>query len=653
MMDNNKHKLSSHFSPLIKFGQINVNGLSSPVRQQHILNFFLHSSFGVLSLNDTRLTPLNAKFIFKNEHTQYNFRSYWACSSSSHPHDGVGLLLRHPLHKYVQTIDSWNGRLIKLDLFFHQTKISIISLYYPPSGSVHQNICNEFISKLISWLDFARSNNYHVIILGDFNIDEIAHSSYPSRHFKLLRTLVSRYFTDHQAFSSGFSDPDCTYFHSNGSSRLDYIWSSPGITAPGLFSQVSPCPDLLDRPFTDHQVLITIFDFNVCFAALAKSRLKQKQERRSIFTYDSTSDQQWTKFSFHANAGFQLDNNISGPYVDFDFSKSSLNQLWHTFKRIIIGAAIEHLPQKKVSNIHRHSYPPDLTKLIAINKFLDRILFSLTTSRSFSPTRVSQMMNALPSKLTELSILLPDYTVPKYPTSPLSALKKFLRSQKSLVSAYLSIKFAQQASDSIEYYTALHDDYFSSSSSLGKFIDSALSVERRSIVLDRVLVVLDSTPTFLTDPTDIKQAAVAHFQSVVSPPLTQHTSIFSFPPRWQKAYSPLSKLSSSIYDSVMAPLSLEEWTSIISSMPNNKAAGPSKISYEMLKHLTGDALDFSLLLANTCLSRGDIPADWREAVVYPIPKPHDFDAQLKNTRPITGPRLLLIEVTHKPKVKIT
>ncbi|PKY63312.1 hypothetical protein RhiirA4_491790 [Rhizophagus irregularis] len=36
-----------------------------------------------------------------------NFRSYWACSSSSRPHDGVGILLRYPLHKHVQTIDSW------------------------------------------------------------------------------------------------------------------------------------------------------------------------------------------------------------------------------------------------------------------------------------------------------------------------------------------------------------------------------------------------------------------------------------------------------------------------------------------------------------------------------------------------------------------
>ncbi|GBC49466.1 hypothetical protein RIR_jg42584.t1 [Rhizophagus irregularis DAOM 181602=DAOM 197198] len=90
----------SFSSPLINFGQINVNGLCSPVRQLHLLNYFLHSSFGVLSLNDTRLTSSSAKFIYQNEYSQHNFKSYWAPSpSNSRPHDGVGLLLHHPYEK--------------------------------------------------------------------------------------------------------------------------------------------------------------------------------------------------------------------------------------------------------------------------------------------------------------------------------------------------------------------------------------------------------------------------------------------------------------------------------------------------------------------------------------------------------------------------
>ncbi|GET56146.1 hypothetical protein GLOIN_2v1770668 [Rhizophagus irregularis DAOM 181602=DAOM 197198] len=113
-------------------------------------------------------------------------------------------------------------------------------------------------------------------------------------------------------------------------------------------------------------------------------------------------------------------------------------------------------------------------------------------------------------------------------TTPLPTFIKFLRSQKALVSAYLSTQFHQHRVDSIEYYTALRDEHFSTSP--GSFISSALSVEHRSIVLDRVLVVIDSKPTLLTDPSDIKQAAIKHFQSVVTPPLVQYSSTDSFPP---------------------------------------------------------------------------------------------------------------------------
>ncbi|GET51039.1 reverse transcriptase family protein [Rhizophagus irregularis DAOM 181602=DAOM 197198] len=475
--------------------------------------------------------------------------SYWAPSpSNSRPHDGVGLLLRHPLHKHVQKIDPWKGQ---RDAIFAQLNL---------------------------WLDKARSNNYHVVILG----------------------------------------PSPTFYYQNGSSRLDYIWSSPGFPAPGLFSHVETCPKLNDNQFTDH---------------------RQKSEQRTIFLYKNLKDDTWDKFSNEVNSRLELYLTTHHPSVS-SLSVLSLDKLWHALKRSILGGAIDSLPFQHVSNTHHHKYPPELTMLIAVNKFLDRLMFKLTTSRPGRPAQILQMINSLPTQLILFKSLLTDYTIPSYSTTPLPTFVKFLRSQKALVSAYLSTQFHQHRVDSIDYYTALRDEHFSTSP--GSFISSALSVEHRSIVLDRVLVVIDFKPTLLTDPSDIKQAAIKHFQSVVTPPLVQYSSTDSFPPRWQRAYTPLSDLDSSLYNSVMSPILDDEWKNILNSMPNNKASGPSKISYEMLKHLTGEAFNLSLVLANACLIHGDIPADWREALVYPIPKPHEFDAQLKNTRPIT-----LLETVRK------
>ncbi|PKC52597.1 hypothetical protein RhiirA1_481154, partial [Rhizophagus irregularis] len=287
---------------------------------------------------------------------------------------------------------------------------------------------------------------YFVIILGDFNIDEVAYSNYPPNHFKLLRLLFSWFFTDHQAHSS-IDGPDPTFLHDNGSSRLDYIWSSPGFPAPGLFSQVVACPDLLNHPFTDHKVLTTIFDFSFCLAILAKSRLKQKKEMRTIFSYTSITVEQWTNFTTEVDdsLGVYLDRQYSSRC---DFSSLSLDRMWHALKAAILSAAIETLPFQKVSNTYRHLYSPELTKLIAINKFLDRFLYRLTTRRSNRPIQISQMTTALPAHLANLASLLPDYSVPTYSTTPISEFKSFLRSQKNLVSAFLSTKFAQHLTDS-------------------------------------------------------------------------------------------------------------------------------------------------------------------------------------------------------------
>ncbi|GET64696.1 reverse transcriptase family protein [Rhizophagus irregularis DAOM 181602=DAOM 197198] len=438
--------------------------------------------------------------------------------------------------------------------------------------------------------------------------------------------------------------PSPTFYYQNGSSRLDYIWSSPGFPAPGLFSHVETCPKLNDNQFTDHRVLTTAFDFSSCFATLAKARIKQKSEQRTIFLYKNLNEDTWDKFSNEVNSRLELYLSTHYPSIS-SLSALSLDKLWHALKRSILGGAIDSLPFQHVSNTHHHKYPPELTMLIAINKFLDRLLFKLTTSQPSRPAQISQMINSLPIQLILLKSLLTDYTIPSYSTTPIFTFVKFLHSQKALVSAYLSTQFHQHRVDSIEYYTALRDEHFSTSP--GSFISSALSVEHHSIVLDRVLVVIDSKPTLLTDPLDIKQAAIKHFQSVVTPPLVQYSSTDSFPPRWQRAYSPLSDIDSSLYNSVMSPILEDEWKNILNSMPNNKASGPSKISYEMLKHLTGDAFNLSLVLANACLIHGDVPADWREALVYPIPKPHEFDAQLKNTRPIT-----LLETVRKCVVKV-
>ncbi|GBB91030.1 hypothetical protein RclHR1_18120001, partial [Rhizophagus clarus] len=181
---------------------------------------------------------------------------------------------------------------------------------------------------------------------------------------------------------------------------------------------------------------------------------------------------------------------------------------------------------------------------------------------------------------------------------------------------------------------------------ISSFINSALSHSHRHIVLDRVFINHPTAPRLLTDPFDISDTVVNHFQHAVPVKSTPPLHISALPDRWRSEYLPMDSISPAIYDSLLSPPSLEEWLSTISSMPNGKAPGPSMITYEMLKHLGPAANALLLILICNYFASTDIPDLWRQAIVFPIFKPHEWRCQLQNTRPIT-----LLEVIWKSFVK--
>src|SRR5207244_10471712 len=77
------------------------------------------------------------------------------------------------------------------------------------------------------------------------------------------------------------------------------------------------------------------------------------------------------------------------------------------------------------------------------------------------------------------------------------------------------------------------------------------------------------------------------------------------------------------------------------------ASDPTNISYELLQDFGHLAIEHSLHLVNDCLLTGNIPSGWREALLFPIPKPQEWEAQLCNTRLIT-----LLETMRKCFVKV-
>jgi ribonuclease HI len=85
----------------------------------------------------------------------------------------------------------------------------------------------------------------------------------------------------------------------------------------------------------------------------------------------------------------------------------------------------------------------------------------------------------------------------------------------------------------------------------------------------------------------------------------------------------------------------------LKNLPNNKAAGPSGIKYEMLKNLGDEGVTVLAEFFNLFLREGTIPRSWKESLLYPISKGREWKCELSNTRPI-----VLLETTRKCFTKI-
>ncbi|RIA82750.1 hypothetical protein C1645_743560 [Glomus cerebriforme] len=106
------------------------------------------------------------------------------------------------------------------------------------------------------------------------------------------------------------------------------------------------------------------------------------------------------------------------------------------------------------------------------------------------------------------------------------------------------------------------------------------------------------------------------------------------PPEWADIYTPKPHIQTDWFNRKMDPITLTELQDTMLSLPNNKASGPSGIIYEDIKHLDTHTKQFLVDFFNIILTHHIYPKEWNDALLFPIPKPKDWNCQINNTRPI-------------------
>jgi hemerythrin superfamily protein len=115
---------------------------------------------------------------------------------------------------------------------------------------------------------------------------------------------------------------------------------------------------------------------------------------------------------------------------------------------------------------------------------------------------------------------------------------------------------------------------------------------------------IKTSDSIITDPTKIKQHVSDHYNEwTAHHPFDEDT----FNHNWKTIYQPNSNINSEWYTSILQEITIQEIINTIQQLPNNKACGPTGISYEMIKHLGSNMLSALTALFNRCLNTQSIP----------------------------------------------
>ncbi|GBC09972.1 hypothetical protein RclHR1_09240006 [Rhizophagus clarus] len=501
----------------------NINGLKmfSQNKIELLNNFFSlkHISFG--GVVDTHLHPKQMHFLSKRLSNYTVFSSVLDTSQHVRSFGGVSLFIENSLASHVHTYFSLSSRLLFVDLYFKgHVKLHIFVVYIPPTSD--QSLRNETINLLISALSEAKRLDFYHAICGDFNLH--LDQFYPiyfnqpqiasKRIHRLFNFLLSNGYVNFTPVN--FSPASLgTFHHADLISRIDYVWSCPLLKR---FLLTSVIFDACDATFSDHNPVITYYDYSFLSSSIKPARARQlKRHSRRIFSFDSVIPLQWDDFSVH------VDNlcNIS-PTI---FASWHVNQMCEYLHANIVAGANAILPARIVGNDYTPKLPKDLETLIQHYRFLNRVLHSIKLLRNYPHTFSSSYDRKWSGYLIRLNNIFNLYKstfspVPVLPSSLLSCrtdnfnnlLHTLLHASKLLRGLHLLNEKEFQDS-SIMAHLESRDQNFDTD--ISSFINSALSRSRHRIVLDRVFIDHPTIPQLLTDPKDISVAVTHHFQHAV------------------------------------------------------------------------------------------------------------------------------------------
>src|SRR6185437_8076271 len=556
---------------------LNVQGLNSKFKQEQLISMIKSDHISIMGLSETKLRPNQSRFIYKHIDA-YSF--YFNNDSDSVHGSGVGLIVSNSYSKYIQKSNGYKGRVIYIDLFMKgNVKLRIIQTYLHANFMGNRAEIEDLQRYIFNLLDQAKQLFMETIIMGDFNRSlekfsvEYRRNGNVHWSYNLFHKLLTNNFTETVSLYHDITTlhPYNTFIPKQSTlspSRIDFIWISQGLVMESISCNVID----IDTFETDHKAVYLSFLTHNLFKKQSAAYLKQHNIKKKVFTYDNMNQRKWEQFTSAAEDRFQSHhlNNMQLNNVN------DLNRYWSLIQSTIMNAAFTTIDYHTTSMRNKaETRPQHLEETYSYIKSMNKLLTKLSTKNlAYYMSDLQQNWCNTRSNLLDIAskfrhpLVLPNF-IDLHNGNNIHLLIKDLL--KTIGLQYTAKSKAHQDKQIKAFVQQRCEDFYDDKKHM---IDSFLERTKRTIVIDRVLHTdQQGVQSLVTDPNEIKRLTIDHFQNCAG---GTH-SPKEIPPRWEQQYRPKDTINPSVYNSLMTPMTNDEWAMIISALPLGKAAGPSGI----------------------------------------------------------------------------
>src|SRR5215216_6473793 len=354
----------SHFNDpnFFSIATQNVRSCTSTDKMTQIEQFFVSYNLDILGLSETHFNSTQALYCSKNFHNK-PYKFIFSSDNPKNNYQGVGFIIRSYLHDHIFFQKFILDRIPYIDFQFkNKTKLRIIQIYLPANTIDHDQIALrskvEFL--VIDIILEAQSKSFHIILMGDFNIDlyKIHNKHNNSKHNRMCRSFIDKLANLNFIHTASLISDNHKYLpHTFTSSKkthsyIDYIFTfsslSHDLTSFKIFYSSSTIYE------SDHLPLhITIYKNNI-FNNSSTAYRKQHKISRKSFNFDKTAFLHWDLFSDKLDKLIKESKKFHNcDSVSLGFSQSTLNQAWEFFVQSVLCAANKHIPKSTSTLLHK------------------------------------------------------------------------------------------------------------------------------------------------------------------------------------------------------------------------------------------------------------------------------------------------------------